>query len=136
MEPITDAQRRKLFAVIRELGLTPDHLYCYIHPDTGKDHISDMTKKEASALIDKLEKLKTKGSRAGMATQRQLWKIEQLIKELAWDEKNLNKFIQKYAKIEHVTWLTQDAASSIINGLSSIAKRRNEEAGTLETAVP
>ena len=123
-ERITAPQRKKLFAVIRELGLSQDILYSYIDQETGKEHVSELTKQEAATLIDKLVSLATK--RKGMATDRQLWKINELAKVLNWNEKSLMKFVLKYAKVAHVRWLTQSSASAIITGMSNISKHKKK----------
>lgn len=129
-EKITAAQRKKLFAVIRELDFSQDILYSYIDQDAGKEHVSDLTKREAATLIDKLVSLQ--GNRKGMATNRQLWKIDSLSQELGWNEKSLMKFVEKYAKVSHMRWLTKTSASAIITGLGNIAKPKKRGGDDLQ----
>lgn len=51
---ITPAQRRKLFAVRRELGLTDAAFYYAMHTLLGKTSVRSLTVHEAAAFIDEL----------------------------------------------------------------------------------
>jgi hypothetical protein len=128
MADITQAQVRKLWAVARELGLTDKLLHDAVWNITHKEHIPDLTKEEAIQVIDWLETFKE--DRPDMVTKRQLWKIDQLVKELGWnDPKQLRGFLHKYAKVEHTRWLTKEQASKIIEGLKAILKKQTPQSG-------
>jgi len=51
----TDAQRRKIYAQMRELEWTPDELKKFIKEQYGKEDTKTMTRKEASELIEHLQ---------------------------------------------------------------------------------
>lgn len=138
MENMTAAQRRKIFAVARELKLDDDLLHDVVYGLTRKEHISDLTKREAVLVIDDLERRVRRpqatagrgGKRTVMATRKQLWMINKLVKDLGWDDnpKRLQGFIRKYAKVDHPRWLTLVQAGKIIEGLKALAERQEEQA--------
>lgn len=128
MAEITQAQIKKLWAVSKELGLDSKLLHDLVWDQTGKEHIPEMTKEEAIKVIDWLERHKE--DRPGMATNRQLWKINQLTQQLGWkDPQNLRGFLRKYAKVEHTRWLTKEQASKVIEGLKAILKKQASQPG-------
>lgn len=53
----SEPQRKAIWAISKKLGITEDKLHAGIKRDTGKDHVDQLTKSEASALIEKLKKL-------------------------------------------------------------------------------
>jgi hypothetical protein len=128
MAAITQAQIKKLWAVSRETGLDETLLHDLVWNITGKEHIPEMTKEEAIHVIDWIEEHKE--NRPDMATKRQIWKIDQLSKELGWNEpKHLRGFLRKYAKVEHTRWLTKEQASKVIEGLKAILKKQTPQPG-------
>lgn len=134
MEKITGAQRKKIYAVARELGIDNDLLHELVLRLTGKEHISELTKKEAIRVIDELEPrrptrtVQRTGRQVLLATRKQYWMINKLAQELGWDDnpKRLQGFIKKYAKVDHPRWLTVKQASAVIEGLKALAERRQD----------
>lgn len=131
MSQLTPAQRRKIFAVTRELGWDEDMLYAAVKSITTKDHISELTKFEAAGVIDSLEaKIRPRsvtkaGKKIPLATKKQLWLMHKLEQELGWqyNPKRLQGFCRKYAGIDNVDWLTRDQAWRVIEGLKALVAR-------------
>ena len=126
---ITAAQVRKIWAVARERGLEKDDVRQMAKLISGLDSVSQLTKYEAIQLIDRLEGRRpfVKGQAGGnMATDKQVWKIEQLIAALGWNDnpKRLEAFMLKYAGVAKINWLTKRKAIGLIDGLKKILERR------------
>lgn len=132
-ELITKAQIRKIWVEAKGLGFEKEMIYEVIYSRFNKEHLSDLTKEEASTLIDRLVKAseETRIDKVqGMMTQNQEWKIEDYRIKLGWNRKQLKAFIKKFAHIDHTNWLTVNQASNIIEGLKNIYLRNNEEKST------
>ena len=56
VEMVTDAQRRKIFASAKQHGYTEDNVRDYIFKKFVKAHTADLTKVEASSVIEAIEK--------------------------------------------------------------------------------
>ncbi len=56
LELITEAQKKRLGAQVRERGLKPEQIKAYTMMAFGKEHSKDLTMKEASALITAIQK--------------------------------------------------------------------------------
>lgn len=54
-ELVSEVQRRKIFVAAKGMGVSDDDLKAIIKRRYGKDHTKDLTKKEASELIEKIE---------------------------------------------------------------------------------
>ena len=119
---ITDAQRRKLFALIKELGSPREQLISFTIYYFDKEHVTELTKKEASELIDILSG-EWKSEAPGMITEAQKWAILGLAELLGWDENSIAKFIRNHAKVAHMQWLTKKSASNIIEGMKKICSK-------------
>jgi hypothetical protein len=100
-----------------------DLLRAFIKNLVGKDRISQLTKSEAMYLIDVL--VAHLEGRPGMATKRELWKINQLVRELGWHEnpKRLRAFLKKYYGVDDARFLTHQAAWRVIESLKKIKER-------------
>lgn len=146
-QSLSDGQRRKIWAVTKELGLEEDFLRDVVEKLTGQRHVSGMSKLEAKQLIDLLEQAardrglregrKPKGNRGrrpGRATEAQLWKQRQLAEALGWNEERLLGFVRRMAKVDRLEWQLFEDASKTIEGLKKML-RRQERAGTDQTAV-
>ncbi len=54
----TQSQLNKIYALVREVGYTPEQMRDLIGSEFGRESSKELTKKEASKLIDMLEKEK------------------------------------------------------------------------------
>jgi len=54
----TDAQRKKIFATMKEYGYTEEHLEAWVVSQYGKESTKDLTKKEASEIIEAIQECK------------------------------------------------------------------------------
>lgn len=133
MDEISKPQNRKIWVMAKELGLDKDLLHEFIANITSKKSISSLTKTEAIKVIDAMEK-QIKGKRAtpppNRVSKEQLWKMNQLARELGWDNnpKRLLGFVKKYAKVERLEWLTPAQAWRVIEGLKKLAAKTVTEA--------
>lgn len=130
---ITDSQIRKIWAVAREKNLDEDTVRSIAAQVSGRPSISGLTKTEAIQVIDRLEAKtnQAKPSRpANMATEKQIWKIEQLARELGWDgsPKRLEGFLLKYTGVAKLEWLPKQKAIGLIDGLKAMLERRQQAA--------
>lgn len=134
MEKITKRQIAKVWATAHELSIDDETLYSIVNRVTGSDKISQLSKQQGIKLIDNLLKCQSENNtednhRPGMATKKQLWLIEDLVKKLGWqdDPQRLRGFLKKYTKVENLNWLKQKPASNIIQALKAMLKRQKTE---------
>lgn len=129
---ITKPQIRKLWAMARQLGMDKVDVHGLIFNMTGSGHVSTISRAQAASVIDYLTDRQKKQYRPEMASRRQLWKIQQLAKELGWENnpKRLLGFVRKYAQVESLKWLDARAAYQIIEGLKKLLKRSGAVAGS------
>lgn len=124
---ITDAQRRMIFKLKTENGISKDTLYEIIYQVSRKEHISELSKLQAISVIDRLTG-KT-DSQDGRATKKQIFFIERLADEIGWTDRNrLYGFIKKRFKIDMpikdpYRWINPWKASSIIEALKDMKDR-------------
>jgi len=125
MHKITSAQLRKIWSTAKQRSIDKEDLYSIVEQITGTQSISSLTIQQAKQVIDRLEGKKQSNNQI---TNRQLWKIHELVKLLGWegDPKRLNGFCQKYAKVERVHWLTRYQARNIIDGLKNLLKKQEQ----------
>ena len=122
MVMITKAQIKKIWALAREMQLDEDLLRAVVEDVSGSESISKLSKQQAIWIIDRLKKT----GRAGMATQKQIWKMKQLAIQLGWaHEKRLTGFVKKYAQVERLEWITAAQAWRIIEGLKKVLVRQD-----------
>jgi len=127
VEMITTPQIRKIWYEAKQLGLTDDDMHEMISSEFRVDSVKKLTKSEAIYLIDVLVKYTGNSKhRPGMATPMQLWRIEELRKQLGWEPNGIKGFIKKNAHVEDIKWLTDKAASGIITGLTRVLKYREK----------
>lgn len=139
---VTVQQKKKIYAVAREIGLDNDLLHSLVEAKFKKQHISDLTLNQAGALIDYLEERKGSGRhiqlptgrKVPLVTDKQLYKINQLARQLGWQDnpKRLQGFCRKYAQVDNPEWLTKEQAWRIIEGLKSLAKQAYMKGGGMD----
>ncbi|MDI6913845.1 MAG: regulatory protein GemA [Desulfitobacteriaceae bacterium] len=126
MEKVNKAQIAKIWAMAKENGLDSDLLHEFVANVTGSKSISALTKQQAMKVIDAMKsKNKPKAKSENRVSKEQLWKINQLAKELGWDNnpKRLQGYIKKYGGVERSEWLTPAKAWRIIEGLKKQVER-------------
>ncbi len=139
MKKITPAQRKKIYATAREIGMDNDLLHGVVEELTKKEHISDLTIAQAARVIDHITMntdsrrfidLPT-GRKVAMATQKQMWKVQDLEEKLGWKDnpKRLRGFCRKYAGVDNPDWMTKEQAKRIIEGLKSLLKQQGQTPG-------
>jgi len=144
-KPVTVQQKKKIYAVAREIGIDNDLLHSQVEAKFKKQHISDLTLNQAGALIDYLEGLKGDKNRhvqlptgrlLPLITDKQLYKINQLARQLGWDNpKRLQGFCKKYAGVDKPEWLTKEQAWRVIEGLKSLVNQTKAGGGDDGTAA-
>jgi hypothetical protein len=68
--PMTDKQRNKIYAIIKDLGLPKEKIEDRIKTQAGKESINDLTVREATAAIQGLEDLRAqKGKQPAKKTE-------------------------------------------------------------------
>jgi hypothetical protein len=102
-------------------------------------HVSHLTPAQAGVLIDFMERQKggaersiemPGGKQVLMVTREQLWKIDQLGKELNWDSnpKRMRGFCKKYAGTDDPKFMTKEQAWRLIEGLKKVLKKDKKPA--------
>lgn len=138
MAAITAGQTKKIYATARELGIDNDLLHAMIETRYNLEHIKEMTTKQAGLFIDLMEKQIVRPNRsvnlptgrsAALASEKQLWKINELAKELGWDEnpRRLRGFCKKYSGSDDVRFLTGQQAWRLIEGLKKLVQKKKKE---------
>ena len=61
---LTDAQKRKIWALVRGCGLSEDGIRELTKEMFNKEHVSDLNREEASKLIDHLAELSKEGGKS------------------------------------------------------------------------
>lgn len=137
MEKLSADQNRKIWASAKELGLEEEVLRDIVERATGQRSISSLTRKQANAVIEDLNRLagkrKTTSSyRPGMASPAQIRKIRALEHELGWssDPRRLQAFMKKYCGgIVRLEWLRAEQANKLIESLKGVARSERRKQG-------
>jgi len=131
MNKISAAQKKKIYAMARELGVDNELLHERVEVQYKKKHISDLTMIQAGYLIDRLGQMHGRsistatGRKVPLVTKKQQYKISQLVEQLGWSEnpKRLRGFCKKYAGVDNPDWMTKEQAWRIIEGLKALLQR-------------
>lgn len=120
-----------------ELALSDKELHLVVQTNTGKDSIKQLNKRERSAVIGVLLKMKDsatgknrerKMNRGNVGTVNQRKKIYKLCGELGWDKPSrVNGLCMRMFKVSCVDWLTYQQCSKLIEALKSMEKRQEEQ---------
>ncbi|PHS34918.1 MAG: GemA protein [Alkaliphilus sp.] len=109
-----------------EVNLNKEELYAVVYSETKKESISKLSVKEKNKVIAALIKIKeNRNKREGMASREQIWKINELSKELGWNDNphRLKAFVKKYYQIENINWLDARSAWRLIESLKKMLKK-------------
>lgn len=110
--------------------MSKEDVYSVVFRESGKEHMSGCTDKELEQIRKAIIFIKdANAQRSDRATQKQLWKIRRLEKELGWDKnpKRLQSFIQKYYHADKLEWLKFQEASSLIDSLKNVLAKEAEK---------
>jgi len=120
---ITPEQNRKIWATARQLNMDSEAVHNLVYMVTAQESLKELSKDEAIRVINEMERringddkfryVRTKQGRpVAMISKEQLWKIDQLVKQLGWDNnpKRIQGFCRKYAKTDDPRWLTKQQA--------------------------
>ena len=121
----TSAQLRKIHVLAGERGIDNDTLHTHVFNITKKNSLKKLTITEAVNVIDSLQ-----GSEYGRMTWRQKRFIFSLARQLRWlhengsvDIKVLRSFIKRQTGMPTEEWLTQKAASEVIEAMKAILEK-------------
>ena len=120
---MTEKQRKLLFLLAKQKGMDNEILHSYVEAKTGKQSITEVTTQEAKVLLDGLQEKKQTAK--GHITEKQLHYMKGLAKNLGWNEKTLNQFIEKQYGISNVHWLSSKQAAKVIEGLKNIQEKKH-----------
>ena len=122
-----------------ELSMTDEELHLLVEAQTGKEHISSLTKREISnivALLARMKESSKRGSRRKYAaaygnsqTDGQRRKIYKLQEELGWNEARVNGMCRRMFRIDKVEWLDYQQCSKLIEALKKMLERTGTDAG-------
>lgn len=121
----TSAQLRKIHVLAGEMGIDNDTLHTHVFNITKKNSLKELTITEAVNVIDSLQ-----GSEYGRMTWRQKRFIFSLARQLRWLDENgsvdikvLRSFIKRQTGMPTEEWLTQKAASEVIEAMKAILEK-------------
>lgn len=121
---MSKAQIRNIWGVAKKgLNMSDEDLYSILQRETGKDSMRECTTLELNRVLLALRSIKEQSG--NRATEKQVWKIRQLEKQLKWDDnsKRLAAFLKKYYGVERPEWLTKGQAWKVIESLKKVASR-------------
>lgn len=116
---------RRLFKVCRNIGIDNEALHQRAYNEFGVESLKELSDVQGWYLIDVLQgKRVRRPSGRGMITDKQMYLIRQLVKELGWDDNpaRLAGFIRKYAGVDSIEWLSTRAASAVIEGMKRMIR--------------
>lgn len=135
---VTNGQIKKIHTLTNLIGI-PDDLYREIlFENFNVDSSKNLTADNAGLLINILEdkakntgrwkdySRKTLSDREGMATIKQIRKIEIMWKEVAYKKskkyqiKSLRKFLEKQFKISDIRFIDKKTANKVINAIKAL----------------
>lgn len=121
----TSAQLRKIHVLAGERGIDNDTLHTNVFNITEKKSLKELTITEAINVIDSLQ-----GNEYGRMTWRQKRFIFSLARQLRWLDENgsvdikvLRSFIKRQTGMPTEEWLTQKAASEVIEAMKAILEK-------------
>ena len=134
---------RTIFGIAKsaELKLSNDDLHAIVLNQTGKEHISELTKREKEKVVSELVRLKESVSKQSRksehpsnagneATVNQRKKIYKLTEALGWKDKSrLSGMCKRMFGIESVEWLNYRQCSDLIEALKNMADREEKKTG-------
>jgi hypothetical protein len=142
MAGITKEQKALLHVAKAQLGLEDDIYRGILHQEAGVSSSKDLTLIGFDRVMKRLKQLGfrrkakpvIKQRRPGMASPEQIWKINDLARQLGWQDnpKRLAGFVKKYANIERLEWLPHGKAWRIIEALKKLVERQNSSDGGKE----
>ncbi len=117
-------QIRKMFWLARQLGWGSDDLHYMIWHWTGKTSIRELDELGLEAVLDCLSgSYRVVNGLADGPTDRQLWKIYDLARQLGWDFMRLAGFCERIGHVSLPEHLNQRTASKVIEGLKALLKK-------------
>lgn len=127
---MTGAQLRKLYACARAAGMDDDTLHARCLAQTGREHLRELSSREAAELIDSITGVDTSEYRRrrerpmNRASQEQLNKILALARKLGWlkdgSQARLNGFLRARLGVERLDWLTPEKATQATEALKAM----------------
>jgi hypothetical protein len=130
---ISAQQMRLLWALARDHGYDSEGLHDLVYDLVGSSSISNLSLKQASLVIDRLQpkRIKPRPNRPGMATQKQIRMIQGIWGDFGrrkfyakgQGQKALREFLGKRFGVSDIRFLTVSRARAVIEALKSIQRR-------------
>jgi len=131
MEQITSKQIKKIWATARELDLSEEKLRDLVEEISGARSISNLTKRQAIEVIDRLEARKRyRFRKEGRSYDRKAtpWQYKAIRRELTklsrfLEPDHLQNWCQKYLKRTSFEGLSSKEAQKVLHAMVSFRKR-------------
>lgn len=127
----SDAQRRYIWVLAREVGLSSEDLHSVMEAITGTASIKELSKADGARLIEYMKLLcgQDDYTPKDMATRRQQEYIRDLSIMLGWDDdpNRLTMFLEARFGVSSPRFLTSKKASACIEALKSMVKGNRGE---------
>lgn len=121
---LTDSQRKRIFIMTRQAGLTSEELHSLLPEWCGGNSLSSnsgISVSQANKVISALNKIiAKKHSIKGMPTEKQIKAIKTLQSLLHWGDVALERFIYRTTKKASLNSITFKDASAVISGLNRV----------------
>lgn len=127
---ISHDQRKKIFALAKDNGITNDQLHDYMVAWSGTSSLAqdNCTSAQANKIIEALQKMQdpsgkvTRQRKAGDATEKQVNAIKMIAHDMGWNDAQLNGFIKHTVAKQSIEDLKVSEATQVITGLKMLAK--------------
>lgn len=132
------ASIRTLWGIAKspELGMTDEDLHDLVYRETGKESLRKLSQGELNMVARVLQNLKDSTRRPGQGkrtdeggdprTVELRRKIYHLMKELAWNEKQVNGLARRMFQIDRIEWLTPAQCGKLVEAMKAILAREGE----------
>jgi len=124
----TDAQRRRIFGMARNLGMDDELLHDAVFSVTGEAHISKLTVDQAAKVIQSLVGMSEK-PRPGRLSPEARRKILALGYALGWQPKQVNGMCRRVTNVASIEWLTPRDAWKVTEAMKAMVERQKSEIG-------
>lgn len=121
-----------------QLSMSDEELHLLVGGLTGKDSLKDLTQKEISSVVVRLQEMKDSVDgekkqrnftrRGNRSTERQRKKMYMLMKDLGWNDARVRGFSRKMVGTETIEWLNHEQCSVLIEGMKKLLTRQEVDA--------
>ncbi len=118
----TRRQIAKMWVLAKRWGWSSESLHSFVRSVTGKEHISQLTSREAGRVLDEMEYFFA--PRPGKLSGAQRAKILAIMYRIGWDRRRLNGLCRKMFGLDNWEWMSHEQAWRFIEALKGFEERQ------------